>query len=117
MTISSLSNTADVQALQQQQQQRRQPPSMDDTAQLLGLSTDDLRSALKSGQTLDDLASAKGVSSADLTNAIKSDIQAPARPAARLRVPPQRPRRGPARRPGVTHRRVRAPDIGACLPP
>src|SRR5262249_41979708 len=50
--------------------------SMDNTAQLLGMSTDDLQSALKSGQTLDDLASAKGVSSTDLTNAIKTDIQA-----------------------------------------
>jgi hypothetical protein len=75
MTIPSLSTT-DVQALQQQPHQRRQPPSMDNTAQLLGMSTDDLQSALKSGQTLDDLASAKGVSSTDLTNAIKTDIQA-----------------------------------------
>jgi hypothetical protein len=77
MTISSLSTTQDVYALQQQQQaQRPKPPSMDNTAQLLGMSTDDLQSALKSGQTLDDLASAKGVSSTDLTNAIKTDIQA-----------------------------------------
>jgi hypothetical protein len=76
MTISALSTTTDVQALQSQPQHRRRPPSMDNTAQLLGLSTDDLQSALKSGQTLDDLASSKGVSSTDLTNAITSDIQA-----------------------------------------
>jgi hypothetical protein len=76
MTISSLSSTTEVYALQQQQQAQRKPPSMGNTAQLLGMSTDDLQSALKSGQTLDDLASSKGVSSTDLRSAIKSDIQA-----------------------------------------
>ena len=74
MNVSSPTTTG-IQALQPPPQ-RPQPPTMDTTAQLLGMSTDDLQSALKSGQTLDDLASAKGVSSTDLTTAIKTDIQA-----------------------------------------
>src|ERR1700742_846648 len=67
--------TAGIQALQPPPQ-RPKPPTLDTTAQLLGMSTDDLQSALKSGQTLDDLASAKGVSATDLTGAVKADLKA-----------------------------------------
>jgi hypothetical protein len=52
------------------------PPAMDNTAEALGLSTDDLQGQLKSGKTLDDVAKAQGVSSDDLLKALKSDLTA-----------------------------------------
>jgi hypothetical protein len=52
------------------------PPAMDNTAEALGLSTDDLQNQLKSGTTLDDIAKAQGVSSDDLLKALKSDLTA-----------------------------------------
>jgi hypothetical protein len=52
------------------------PPAMDNTAEALGLSTDDLQNQLKSGRTLDDIAKAQGVSSDDLLKALKSDLTA-----------------------------------------
>jgi uncharacterized protein YidB (DUF937 family) len=55
---------------------RRQPPPMTNTAELLGMSTDDLEQARKSGTTLADLAAQKGVSKDDLVNSIVSDLKA-----------------------------------------
>lgn len=52
------------------------PPALTNTAQLLGMSTDDLQSATQSGVTLSQLAQQKGVSQSDLISAISSDLQA-----------------------------------------
>ncbi|HEY6759250.1 MAG TPA: hypothetical protein VI318_07160 [Baekduia sp.] len=81
MTISALGSSQDLSALTQTSASARrpQPPSADKftgTAQLLGLSTDDLKSQLDSGKTLDSIASDKGVSSDDLLTAVKSDLKA-----------------------------------------
>jgi hypothetical protein len=58
------------------QQKRGKEPSLDNTAKLLGVSSDDLKSQLKSGKTLNDIASAQGVSSDDLLSALKTDLKA-----------------------------------------
>jgi hypothetical protein len=76
MTISAVTNAAAAYQPQVQHQHRRPEPSLDNTAKLLGVSADDLRTQLKSGTTLDDLATAKGVSSSDLLTAVKSDLKA-----------------------------------------
>jgi hypothetical protein len=73
MNISSVTTTT---ALPQATRQPPKPPTFDNAAKLLGMSTGDLQSALKSGETLDDLAQDKGVASSDLTNAVKADLQA-----------------------------------------
>ena len=52
------------------------PPAMAGTAQLLGMSADDLRSAQRSGTTLADLAAEKGVSEDDLVNTVAADMKA-----------------------------------------
>lgn len=52
------------------------PPAIDNAADALGLSADDLQGQLKSGKTLDDIAKAQGVSSDDLLKALKSDLTA-----------------------------------------
>ena len=52
------------------------PPEMTNTAELLGMSTDDLEQARKSGQSLSDLAASKGVSKDDLVASITKDLQA-----------------------------------------
>ena len=44
-------------------------------ADLLKMSPDELRAALKGGQTLDKLAASKGISHADLVAAIKKGLQ------------------------------------------
>ncbi len=49
---------------------------MQPVAELLGVSTSDLKRALDGGQTLDQLASAKGVSHEDLVSAIKEGLEA-----------------------------------------
>jgi hypothetical protein len=59
----------------------RRPPApptddMTSTAQLLGVSTDDLKTQLGSGKTLDSIASDKGVSTDDLLSAVKQDLKA-----------------------------------------
>ena len=51
-------------------------PSLANTASLLGLSSDDLSSALQSGATLGDLAQEKGVSSTDLLSSVEADLTA-----------------------------------------
>lgn len=50
------------------------PPSFANTAQLLGISTDDLTADLESGQTLSTLASAKGISRSDLLASVETDL-------------------------------------------
>ena len=50
-------------------------PSLDKTAELLGISVDDLGTQLKSGKTLNEIASEQGVSSDDLLSALKSDLK------------------------------------------
>lgn len=54
----------------------RVPPGMEAAAKTLGISGDDLRTALKSGATLADLAAQKGVSKDDLVAAIAKDLKA-----------------------------------------
>jgi hypothetical protein len=49
---------------------------MDNTAEALGVSTDDLQDQLKSGKTLDDIAKTQGVSSDDVLKALKTDLTA-----------------------------------------
>jgi hypothetical protein len=51
-------------------------PKMDGTAQLLGMSSDELQQAQRSGTTLTDLAAQKGVSKDDLVASIAKDMQA-----------------------------------------
>lgn len=48
---------------------------MEPVAKALGMSTDELRSATKSGQSLNDIAKAKGVSHEDLIAAIQSGLK------------------------------------------
>jgi lambda repressor-like predicted transcriptional regulator len=55
---------------------RLQPPSFSDTAQLLGISSQQLQSDLQSGTTLSSLAQQKGVSSNDLLASVEQDLQA-----------------------------------------
>jgi hypothetical protein len=55
---------------------RHEPPPMTNTAELLGLSTDELRQAQQSGTTLADLASERGISSEDLIKSITPDLKA-----------------------------------------
>jgi uncharacterized protein YidB (DUF937 family) len=52
------------------------PPPLTGTAKLLGLSTDDLQTAMQSGTTLDQIAQQKGVSQSDLISSIATDLQA-----------------------------------------
>jgi hypothetical protein len=52
------------------------PPNMDATAGLLGMSSDELQQAQRSGTTLTELASQKGVSKDDLVASITKDLQA-----------------------------------------
>jgi hypothetical protein len=52
--------------------------AMAPTAELLGMTTDDLKTSLQSGSTLADLASQKGVSSTDLINSIEEGMKAAA---------------------------------------
>ncbi len=51
-------------------------PKMDGTAQMLGMSSDELRQAQRSGTTLTELAGRKGVSKEDLVASIVKDMQA-----------------------------------------
>jgi uncharacterized protein YidB (DUF937 family) len=55
---------------------RHKPLEMTNTAKLLGMSTDDLEQARKSGETLTDLAADKGVSKDDLLASISEDLKA-----------------------------------------
>lgn len=79
MTIQSLGAAQDPSALTQTSAGARRhhmppPDAFKSTASLLGVSTDDLKSQLDSGETLDSIASKKGVSSTDLLSAVKQDL-------------------------------------------
>ncbi len=76
MTIGSISNTSSAAGVQSTNNRHHKQMSMDNTAEALGLSTDDLKTQLKSGKTLNDIAKAQGVSSDDLTAALKKDLTA-----------------------------------------
>jgi hypothetical protein len=74
MTVDALGATATQYA--QPPHGRHKPPSLDKTAELLGMSSDDLRDAQRSGTTLTDLAAQKGVSKDDLVKSIAEDLKA-----------------------------------------
>lgn len=75
MTISSIGSSAAVQGYAPPRP-RHEPPPMSNTADLLGVSTDELREAQRSGTTLSDLATQKGVSSDDLMKSVTADLKA-----------------------------------------
>jgi hypothetical protein len=74
MTISSIGSTT-VQGYAPPRPPH-EPPPMSNTAELLGMSTDELREAQRSGTTLNDLATQHGVSSDDLIKSITADLKA-----------------------------------------
>jgi hypothetical protein len=80
MNISSIagaSGMTGVTGANQDDFRTRMQQAMAPVAQLFGMSSDDLMSAVKaSGGSLADYAAAKGISSADLTAAIKQGLQA-----------------------------------------
>ncbi len=51
-----------------------QAPSFSNTAQVLGISTDELATDLQSGQTFSELGTAKGVSRSDLVASVEKDL-------------------------------------------
>ena len=63
------------QQLYELQPARRSQPSFSDTAQLLGMSSQQLQNDLQSGTTLSSLAEQKGVSSSDLLASVEQDLQ------------------------------------------
>jgi len=73
MNIDAISSAAQWQG---QQSVHRNQPSLDNTAQLLGLSSSTLSTDLQSGTTLAKLAQQKGVSSKDLLASVEKDLQA-----------------------------------------
>ena len=70
---------------QWQSQPPPSPPRMTNTAQLLGISTNQLAQDLQSGTTLSSLASKQGVSSSSLISSIEKDLQEMRRRARPLR--------------------------------
>jgi hypothetical protein len=71
--VTSISGVSSTASLDPTQQTQRKDP-FGDVASALGMSTSDLRSALKSGESMSDLATSKGVSRDDLLTAIKKDL-------------------------------------------
>jgi hypothetical protein len=80
MSISAVSSGTTWQVERSHQRPPRGGPdrekTMQPTADLLGLSTSDLKTQLDSGKTLNDIAEAQGVSSDDLLKSIKKGLQA-----------------------------------------
>jgi uncharacterized protein YidB (DUF937 family) len=78
MTITAVSGTSQTSAAWQTQRAGRGHGAMrkafDAAAQTLGMSTSDLRDALKGGQSMSSLAQSKGVSTDTLTSAISSAL-------------------------------------------
>jgi hypothetical protein len=72
VTAVSASNVA----FEPQRRPHHAPPAMTNTAQLLGMSADELRDAQRSGTTLADLASQKGVAKDDLVKSLATDLKA-----------------------------------------
>src|SRR4051812_18908786 len=75
MTINSISS-ASAQLQTQGPPPPRTPPAMTGTAKLLGLSTDELQQAQRTGTTLEALAMQKGVSKDDLVKSVAADMKA-----------------------------------------
>jgi hypothetical protein len=74
-SISAVDSTSSSSATYRTHSHRGKDP-MAAVATKLGLSSDDLKSQLKSGKSLDDIATAQGVSHDDLISAIKSGMPA-----------------------------------------
>jgi len=70
----SASATAGVQAHHHHGLGGARKAGMDAAASALGMSSSDLQSALRGGQTLSSLAQSKGISTTDLTNTISSAL-------------------------------------------
>jgi hypothetical protein len=75
MSISSIGSATSA-LTYTQSNQRPKPPAMTDTAQLLGISTDQLSTDLQSGSTLSSLAGKAGISSSDLLSSVETDLKA-----------------------------------------
>jgi hypothetical protein len=78
MSISSIGGATSAALSYTQSAPRPQPPAMTQTAQLLGISSDQLSTDLQSGSTLTSLAGAAGVSSSDLLSSVETDMKADA---------------------------------------
>lgn len=76
MTIDSISGATSAYTQTSQSTHHRHQPDLSSTAQLLGISTDQLQSDLQSGDTLSSLASSADVSSSDLLSSVESDLKA-----------------------------------------
>ncbi len=77
MSISQISGSADWYSQSVEPTRRQKPdPALTDTASLLGISTSQLSSDLRSGRALSSLAAADGVSSSDLLSSVESDLSA-----------------------------------------
>ncbi len=76
MSISSIGSATSTALSYTQSAQRPQPPAMTQTAQLLGISTDQLSTDLKSRSTLSSLAGKAGISSSDLLSSVETDLKA-----------------------------------------
>jgi hypothetical protein len=73
MIVSSVDSASNISTIQPRQ---HTPPQMTEVAKLLGLSTSELASELRSGATLSDLASKKGISSTELIKTIEGELTA-----------------------------------------
>ena len=76
MSIDAISGSSALSAALSDQQSQRRVPAMTNTAELLSMSSSQLSTELRSGETLSELASTQGVSSTSLLSSIESDIQA-----------------------------------------
>jgi hypothetical protein len=76
VSIDAISGSSALSAALSDQQSQRRVPAMTNTAELLGISSSQLSTELRSGETLSELASQQGVSSTSLISSIESDIQA-----------------------------------------
>ncbi|WP_018680722.1 hypothetical protein [Actinokineospora enzanensis] len=76
MTVSSISGSSNVSYVPTQRSDNHATmrKAFDAAAKTLGMSTDDLRSALKNGQSMSSLAQSKGVSTDTLTSAISDAL-------------------------------------------
>jgi hypothetical protein len=74
MNVNAISTTTSLQ--HQRPQGPPPPPKLQGTAQLLGMTADELQNAQKSGAKLTDLAAQKGVSKDDLVKSIAADMKA-----------------------------------------
>jgi uncharacterized protein YidB (DUF937 family) len=83
MSVSSIDGgTTALSYLTAQSSHHRRQPDLSNTAQLLGVSGDQLASDLRSGSTLSSLANTAGVSSSNLLSSVEADLKANAPEAA-----------------------------------